>query len=105
MKDLALYPQLNRKGVIELILLTQVLVLWPLFNHLPSWIRFVCLGVIAARYIMVRLKWRIPGKYVSGIFGVAGAIAIYLSFGTLVGRDAGVSLIALMFCLKLLEMQ
>ncbi|PCJ46049.1 MAG: transglutaminase [Gammaproteobacteria bacterium] len=105
MRDLRLYPKLERKGVIELILLTQVLVLWPLFNYLPLWIAIVCLSVIAARYVMVRQGWKVPGRLISGVLGVAGGAAIYLSFGTLVGRDAGVSLIALMFCLKLLEMR
>jgi transglutaminase-like putative cysteine protease len=105
MKSHRLYPRLERKGVVELILLTQILVLWPLFNYLPSWIRYVCLGVIATRYAMVRYGWPVPGRIINGVMGIAGATAIYINFGTLIGRDAGVSLIALMFCLKLLEMR
>ena len=105
MKNHKLYPRLERKGVVELILLTQILVLWPLFNYLPSWIRFVCLGVIALRYAMVHYGWQTPGRIVNGALGIAGATAIYLNFGTFIGRDAGVSLISIMFCLKLLEMR
>ncbi len=105
MRDLRLYPSLNRTGVIELILVTELLVLWPLFNYLPSWIRLLCLTVIAVRFIMVRMSWKVPGKLVSTALGLAGAAAIYLNFGTLFGKDAGVSLIVVMFCLKLLEMR
>ena len=39
MRDLRLFPKIERPGVVELILVAQVLVLWPLFNHLPSWSR------------------------------------------------------------------
>ena len=105
MRDLRLYPGLNRTGVIELILVTELLVLWPLFNYLPSWIRLLCLTVIAVRFVMVRMSWKVPGKLVSTALGLAGAAAIYLNYGTLLGRDAGVSLIVVMFCLKLLEMR
>ncbi|MCP3674054.1 MAG: DUF3488 domain-containing protein, partial [Gammaproteobacteria bacterium] len=105
MRDLLLYPSLSRSGVIELILVTELLVLWPLFNYLPSWIRLLCLTVIAVRFIMVRRSWKVPGKLVSTVLGLAGAAAIYLNFGTLFGKDAGVSLIVVMFCLKLLEMR
>lgn len=105
MRDARLYPDINRRGVVELVLLTQLLVLWPLFNYLPSWIRLVCLAVMGARLIIVRMKWKIPGKNITGIVGLVLAALIFLHFGTLAGRDAGVSLIVVMFCMKLLEMQ
>ena len=105
MRDLPLYPNLDRPGVIELILVTEILVLWPLFNYLPSWIRLLCLSVIALRFVMVRLAWKVPGSLVSAALGLVGGGVIYLHFGTLFGRDAGVSLIVVMFCLKLLEMK
>ena len=105
MRDLRLYPSLDRPGVIELILVTELLVLWPLFDYLPSWIRLMCLAVIALRFVMVRRAWKVPGRLLSTAMGLAGAAAIYLNYGTLFGRDAGVSLIVVMFCLKLLEMR
>jgi len=105
MRDLRLYPGLDRIGVVELILVSELLVLWPLFNYLPSWIRIFCLLVIGLRFLMVRRKWKLPGRTISGALGIATAVAIYIHYGTLLGRDAGVSLIVVMFSLKLLEMR
>jgi len=105
MRDLRLYPGLDRPGVIELILVSELLVLWPLFSYLPSWIRIFCLAVIGLRFLMVRKQWNIPGRVISGALGVGAAAAIYINYGTFLGRDAGVSLIVLMFSLKLLEMR
>ncbi len=105
MRNLRLYPGLDRKGVIELILVSELLVLWPLFNYLASWITLFCLAVIGVRFLMVRMQWKIPGRVISGALGIAAAAAIYINYGTFLGRDAGVSLIVLMFSLKLLEMR
>ena len=104
-RDLRLFPSIERPGVVELILVAQVLVLWPLFNYLPSWIRIACLSVIVLRFTIVRLGWKVPGRVVNGALAAIASSAIYIHFGTLIGRDAGVSLIVMMFCLKLLEMK
>jgi len=105
MRDLRLYPGLDRVGVVELILISELVVLWPLFNYLPSWIRVFCLSVIGIRFFMVRRQWKVPGRAISGLLGVCVAGAIYYNYGTFLGRDAGVSLIVVMFSLKLLEMK
>ena len=105
MRDKALYPELDRPLVIELILVSQLLVLWPLFTHLPFWIRWVCLAVITLRFLMARFNKPVPSKWVTGFVGLIGVGGIYMHFGTFGGRDAGVSLITLMFCMKLLELK
>ncbi len=105
MRDLRLYPGLDRVGVVELILVSELVVLWPLFNYLPSWIRVFCLSIIGLRFLMVYRQWKVPGRTISGILGVGVAGAIYYNYGTFLGRDAGVSLIVVMFSLKLLEMR
>ena len=48
-------------------------------------------------------KLSLPNRWLLGIFTVAGALGVYFHFGSLFGRDAGVTLLALMLALKLLE--
>ncbi|NNJ72390.1 MAG: DUF3488 domain-containing transglutaminase family protein [Enterobacterales bacterium] len=105
MRDQALFPGINRRGVIELILVAQVAVLLPLFQYLPVWVAAICLVVIAYRFVIHRFDKPLPGRLISGIIGLLGGAMIYLEFRTFSGRDAGVSLIVLMFSLKLLEMR
>ena len=100
-----LFPSLERKGIVELILATQLIVLLPLFEYLPHWVAIICVTVIGYRLLIKRLGKAMPGKVISALFGIVGGLLIYLEFGTFAGRDAGVSLIVLMFSLKLLEMR
>ncbi len=104
-REKILYPHLNRPGVIELILITQIVVLFPLFQFLPIWVTSICLGVIAYRLVVKRWNRPLPGRLITAIVGLLGGVLIYLEFKTFQGRDAGVSLIVLMFSLKLMEMR
>ena len=105
MREQALFPGIKRKGVIELILVAQLVVLLPLFQYLPMWVAAICLVVIGYRLVIHRYNLKLPGRLISGLVGIVGGILIYLEFKTFSGRDAGVSLIVLMFSLKLLEMR
>lgn len=100
-----LYPSLDRKGVVELILLTQLVVLFPLFEFLPLWVTLICLAVITYRFFLKRSDRVLPRRITTAIIGLIGGLLIYLEFKTFAGRDAGVSLIVLMFSLKLMEMR
>ena len=105
MREKVLYPSLQRPGVIEVVLLTQLVVLFPLFQFLPIWVTMICLGVISYRFLVKRWNKKLPGRGISAIVGLLGGVLIFLEFKTFQGRDAGVSLIVLMFSLKLMEMR
>ena len=54
------------------------------------------------------LAWRgrtMPSKTLITLLGVAGFVGVFLSFRTVFGRDAGVTLLVLLMSLKLLEMR
>ena len=84
--------------------LSMALVTLPHVERLPVWITALAALAIAWR---LHLAWSggvLPRKWLL-LAVVAGASAgIYLSFGTLFGRDAGVALLVIMLTLKLLEM-
>ncbi len=65
-------------------------------------------------FIGFALAWRIylavrgramPSKKLVAVLGVAGFVGVFLSFRTVFGRDAGVTLLVLLMSLKLLEMR
>ena len=84
--------------------LSMALVTLPHAERLPLWVTALAALAIAWR---VHIAWKrdpLPRKWLL-LATVAGCSAgIYLSFGTLFGRDAGVALLVIMLTLKLLEM-
>jgi transglutaminase-like putative cysteine protease len=77
----------------------------PHLGHLPLWCSLVTLGVLAWR---ARLAWTngpLPGRWVLvAVLGTALALT-YLSYRTLLGRDAGVTLVVVLMALKTLELR
>ena len=69
MREKVLYPSLQRPGVIEVVLLTQLVVLFPLFQFLPIWVTMICLGVISYRFLVKASNkdgvWNNEGAFVS----------------------------------------
>jgi transglutaminase-like putative cysteine protease len=84
--------------------LSMVLVTLPHVERLPIWISLLALIVLAYR---LDIAWRgsaLPSKWLLIIFVTGATAGIYLTFGTLFGRDSGVALLIVMLTLKLLEM-
>ena len=77
----------------------------PHLLHLPWWISGAVLGLGAWRYTASRRGWPTPGRLLR-LGGTAAALTgVFLSFGTVFGRDAGVALLVVMTALKLLEVR
>ncbi len=77
----------------------------PHLAHLPPVIGAACLLAGVWRWQAARQLWRLPGKTLRLLLTLAAMGTVYLTFGTVLGRDAGTALLALMLALKLLEMQ
>jgi len=95
--------QLNFRNVAWMAL-SMALVMIPHVERLPLWISALALVVIAWR---LHLAWRgmaLPRKWLLLTIVAASTAGIYLTFGTLFGRDSGVALLVVMLTLKLLEM-
>lgn len=86
------------------ILLIQAAVVLPHALHLPSWIMVVALTAGIWRFHATRRQWRAPGLLLRVLLIGIGTGAVYASYGSLFGRDAGVAMIVLMLALKLLEL-
>jgi protein-glutamine gamma-glutamyltransferase len=71
--------------------------------NLPLWVTFTCIGFGLWRYLLEKKQWALPKLWVLIPVITLMCLGILLNFGTSFGRDASVSLLALMSAIKLLE--
>ncbi|WP_215406131.1 DUF3488 and transglutaminase-like domain-containing protein [Janthinobacterium sp. JC611] len=92
------------KADIVLLLLAAAMVLAPHALHLPPWLSVaVAMPLLWRAAITVRGR-RQPPLAVLAPLAVLGIAAVYASYGSVLGRDAGVAMLALLLALKSLEM-
>ena len=88
-----------------LLLIAALMVLAPHFAHLPLW---VSLAVCATLLWRAAITWRgkrMPPLWLLVPVAVASMAGVYLTYRTLLGRDAGVAMLTLLLAFKLLEMR
>jgi protein-glutamine gamma-glutamyltransferase len=87
-----------------LLLLSSVLVLAPHAAHLPAWITAAVGATLLWRLALTWRGARLPPTWLLLPVSLAAMGGVYLSFQTLLGRDAGVAMLTLLLTFKLLEM-
>ena len=75
----------------------------PLLPHLPWWVTALTAAVGGWCLYAARLRLPVPRRWLTGLLALGFALAVYLQFRTLFGRDAGIALLIGMLALKLLE--
>jgi transglutaminase-like putative cysteine protease len=83
----------------------SLLLMLPLFVHLPWWTSALVLGLLAWR---AALAWRsapLPGRGVLVLILLFSVVITLWDFHTVLGRDAGVALLCVLLGLKTLEMR
>ncbi|KAB8063007.1 DUF3488 domain-containing protein [Janthinobacterium violaceinigrum] len=92
------------KADILLLLLAAAMVLAPHALHLPPWMSAAAGALLLWRASMTVRGRRQPQLAVLVPLALLGIAAVYASYGTVLGRDPGVALLALLLALKSLEM-
>ena len=87
------------------LLTAQIVALIPHLPRLPLWVAVVWLGCALWRVQIQRMRWRYPGLLLQIVVLVAVTFGTFLAQGTLIGLDAAVMMLLLLFMLKLLEMR
>ncbi len=77
----------------------------PHLLRLPPWLGLVCVAAMGWRLLRDLRGWALPGPGLRLTLTVGGLLAVFASYGTLVGPEAGVALLAVMLSLKLVEMR
>ncbi len=87
-----------------LLLACALMVLAPHMDHLPIWTSAAVLATLAWRAAITWRGKRMPPLWLLLPVSVAAMAGVYASYRTLLGRDAGVAMLALLLAFKLLEM-
>lgn len=87
-----------------LLLGTCLLILAPFSQHMPGWISVVWLSLLCWRTVLTWRGLRLPPQWLLLPIAISFAGGVYLSFGKLMGKDPGVSLLLGLLTCKLLEM-
>ncbi|WP_371868052.1 transglutaminase TgpA family protein [Pseudoduganella rivuli] len=87
-----------------LLLAAALMVLAPHMGHLPLWTSAVVLATLACRAAITWRGKRMPPLWLLLPVSLAAMAGVYASYRTLLGRDAGVAMLALLLAFKLLEM-
>ena len=82
-----------------------VLAAAPHTERLPWWVNAWIALFFGWRVLLLVTGRNLPHRLWLGLFAVAGLTGVFLTFRTIFGRDAGVTLLVLLLTLKLLEMR
>ncbi|MET0266017.1 MAG: DUF3488 and transglutaminase-like domain-containing protein [Duganella sp.] len=98
--------QLPRDKADTLLLLgAALMVLAPHFGHLPLWSSAAIGALLLWRAALTWRGLRMPPRWLLLPLALAAMGGVYASFGSVVGRDPGVAMLALLLAFKLLEMR
>jgi transglutaminase-like putative cysteine protease len=82
-----------------------VMVAAPHAERVPWWLTLLAATLIAWRLYLARQRLPLPHRAVLLLVVLATTAGVYLHYGTIFGRDAGVALLVVMLTLKVLEMR
>ncbi len=98
-------PDELRPATVTRLLLALSLVAAPHVVHLPLWLSIVAVVLGLWRWLVARTARPLPGTLLRVVLTSVVLLAVYSRYGTLFGREAGVSLLIAMLALKLLELK
>ena len=94
----------REKADIVLLLLAAAMVLAPHALHLPPWLSVATAVPLLWRAVITVRGRRQPPLAVLAPLALLGIAGVYASYGSVLGRDPGVAMLALLLALKSLEM-
>ncbi len=94
--------QIPRNALLWLII-SQLMLLLPLLSWLPPWILAVTVAVAVWRLQVFRGHWSYPGRWSRAAMGTGAAVAVFVSFQSMLGLEPMVALLLVAASLKLLE--
>ena len=97
-------PMSRDKADTLLLLLSCALVIAPHTSHLPLWVTPACAVMLIWRGWITFHGKRMPPRWLLLPIAVGAMAAVWASYKTFFGRDAGVAMLTLLLTLKLLEM-
>jgi hypothetical protein len=87
------------------LVLSILMVVAPHADHLPLWVSGLCAGLLLWRAYLNYSGRPLPKRWLLMLITFVGSGGIVLTFHTLFGREAGVTLLMLLATLKLMELR
>jgi transglutaminase-like putative cysteine protease len=87
------------------LILSIFMVIAPHAEHLPLWVSSLCSMLLLWRTYLTYSSKPLPNRWLLTLITFASVGAIAISFHTLFGREVGVTLVALLATLKLMELR
>jgi len=97
-------PISRDKADVLLLLFSCTLVLLPHASHLPAWAIPACASLLMWRGWITFRGLRMPPRWLLLPMALLAMAAVYATYRTFFGREAGVTMLTLLLTLKLLEM-
>ena len=88
-----------------LLLAGALMVLAPHAGHLPPWVSALCATTLAWRAAITLRGTRLPPPILLLPLAMAAVGGVFLTYHTVLGRDAGVAMLVLLVAFKMLEMR
>jgi transglutaminase-like putative cysteine protease len=88
-----------------LLLAAALLVLAPHALHLPLWVSALCAATLAWRVAITVRGQRLPPSLLLLPLAALSMGGVWLTYNTVLGRDAGVAMLVLLVAFKMLEMR
>lgn len=85
------------------LVISLAMVAAPHAERVPWWLTLLAVTLIAWRLYLARARLTLPHRAVLMLIVLGSSAGVYLHYGTVFGRDAGVALLIVMLALKLLE--
>ncbi len=86
------------------LLLALMMVTVPHVERVPWWIALLVITLLAWRLYITLYGLQLPRKWLLLLIAAGALGGIYISYGRILGRDSGITLLVIMLALKLLEM-
>jgi len=93
----------GREALISLSL-AFIISISPHLGRLPVWFAALAILVFSWRYKIITARWHQPGKFIRFIIIFCVISLVFRHYQTLLGRDAGVSMLVALTMLKFLEL-
>jgi transglutaminase-like putative cysteine protease len=82
-----------------------LLVVLPHLLRMPVALSLLALATILWRILLEMRGWALPNRLLRVMVTLSGFVLVYWSYHSVIGREAGVALLTVMLCLKLIEMR
>ncbi|HET8705656.1 MAG TPA: DUF3488 domain-containing protein, partial [Pseudomonadales bacterium] len=103
-KNDAAQPYVIPRASLTWLLVSHIAVVLPHVPRIPIWMTLISILCVVWRIMVFRQRAAFPSKIVKNMLVIAGLGGILFHYRTLLGAEAGTSLLLVMFDLKLLEM-